>query len=96
MLLLGSGLHRLSIDVDIVCPPGTDIEKYLTKFSEYGFMGRETIEREQCGTSVPKSHEKLHYRVAYLSQAERTDYSENHGEYSACRMFHDKLLKDIR
>ena len=73
MLLLGSGLHRLSIDVDIVCPPGTDIEKYLAKFPEYGFIGRETIEREQRGTAVPKSHEKLHYRVAYLSQTERTE-----------------------
>ena len=73
MLLLGSELHRLSIDVDIICPPGTDIEKFLTKFSEYGFTGRETVEREQRGTSVPKSHEKFHYRVAYLSQAERTE-----------------------
>lgn len=44
MLLLRSGLHRLSIDVDIVCPPGTDIEQYLSKFPEYGFTGRETIE----------------------------------------------------
>ena len=42
MLLLRSGLHRLSIDVDIVCPPGTDIEQYLSKFPEYGFTGRET------------------------------------------------------
>lgn len=73
MLLLGSGLHRLSIDVDIVCPPGTDIEKYLARYSEYGFMDRETVEREQRGTSVPKSHEKFHYRVAYLSQAERAE-----------------------
>ena len=73
MLLLGSGLHRLSIDVDIVCPPGTDIEQYLAKFPEYGFIGRETIEREQRFSSVPKSHEKLHYRVAYLSQTERTE-----------------------
>ena len=73
MLLLGSGLHRLSIDVDIVCPPGTDIEKYLAKFPEYGFTGRETLEREQRSTSVPKSHEKLHYRVAYLSQTDRTE-----------------------
>ena len=45
MLLLRSGLHRLSIDVDIVCPPGTNIEQYLAKFPEYGFTGRETIER---------------------------------------------------
>lgn len=73
MLLLGSGLHRLSVDVDIICPPGTDIEKFLTKFLEYGFTGRETIEREQRGTDVPKSHQKLHYRVAYLSRADRTE-----------------------
>ncbi|MDD7551600.1 MAG: nucleotidyl transferase AbiEii/AbiGii toxin family protein [Rikenellaceae bacterium] len=73
MLLLGSGLHRLSIDVDIVCPPGTNIEQYLAKFPEYGFTGRETIEREQRFSSVPKSHEKLHYKVAYLSQTERTE-----------------------
>lgn len=73
MLLLGESLHRLSIDVDIVCPPGTDIEKYLDKYIEYGFTQRETLAREQRGTSVPKSHQKLHYRVAYLSRTERTE-----------------------
>lgn len=73
MLLMGSGLHRLSIDVDIVCPPGTDIEKYLSRFFDYGFTRREPLEREQRGTFIPKSHEKLHYRVAYLSQSEREE-----------------------
>ena len=68
MLLLGSELHRLSIDVDIICPPGTDIEKFLTKFSEYGFTGRETVEREQRGTSVPKSHEKFHYLATAIEK----------------------------
>ena len=34
--------RRLSIDVDIVCPPGTDITQYLGKFGqEYGFTGAE-------------------------------------------------------
>lgn len=38
MLLLGSDLHRLSIDVDIVCPPSTDIEGYLAHYADYGFL----------------------------------------------------------
>lgn len=31
MLLLGGFTNRLSIDIDIICPPGTEIEEYLTK-----------------------------------------------------------------
>ena len=31
MVILGGSLHRLSIDVDIICPPGTDIEKPFLK-----------------------------------------------------------------
>ena len=73
MLLLGSDLHRLSIDVDIICPPGTDIEQYLGRYIDYGFVSRENVEREQRGTSIPKSHQKLHYRVAYFSRMERTE-----------------------
>ena len=61
MLLLGSDLHRLSIDVDIICPPGTDIEQYLGRYIDYGFVSRENVEREQRGTSIPKSHQKLHF-----------------------------------
>lgn len=37
MLHLDTG-KRLSIDIDIICPPGTRIEDYLEKYSEeYGF-----------------------------------------------------------
>lgn len=37
MLHLGTS-RRLSIDVDIVCPPGTDIREYLGQYgNEYGF-----------------------------------------------------------
>ena len=32
MLILGKSLHRLSIDIDVICPPGTDIEQYLSLF----------------------------------------------------------------
>ena len=37
MLHLGSS-KRLSIDIDIICPPGTDISQYVKSHSEeYGF-----------------------------------------------------------
>ena len=44
MLHLGSS-RRLSIDVDIVCPPGLDIKEYLGKNAEaYGFTGAKEVE----------------------------------------------------
>lgn len=59
--------RRLSIDVDIVCPPGTDITQYLGKFGqEYGFTDAEELERISR-TGVPKSHAEYHYAVSYPS-----------------------------
>ena len=29
LLILGGEARRLSIDIDVLCPPGTDIEQYL-------------------------------------------------------------------
>lgn len=38
--------RRLSIDVDIVCPPGTDIRESLGQYgNEYGFTEEKEIER---------------------------------------------------
>lgn len=37
LLLLKDSIHRLSIDADIICPPGTDINEYLGKLNNYGF-----------------------------------------------------------
>ena len=39
MLILGDGSHRLSIDIDIMCPPGTNIEDYLKDYAQSGFLG---------------------------------------------------------
>lgn len=36
-LILGDRTRRLSIDIDIICPPGTNIEEYLGKIKEFGF-----------------------------------------------------------
>lgn len=52
MLILGQQLHRLSIDVDIICPPGTDITKYLEKYEDYGFVSKEEEYREQRSTDT--------------------------------------------
>ena len=69
LLHLGSA-KRMSIDVDVICPPGTEIEKYLEKFSdEYGFSSVEPIER-QYRTNVPKTHAKYFYQVAYKTKSQ--------------------------
>ena len=40
-------LPRLSVDIDIICPPKTDIEKYLSKNAEqYGFNQIKLIDRK--------------------------------------------------
>ena len=74
MLILGQQLHRLSIDVDIICPPGTDINQYLEKFEDYGFVSKEEEYREQRSTDIPKSHSKFHYQIAYKSGMNRNEY----------------------
>lgn len=56
---------RLSIDIDIICPPGTRIEDYLHRYSsEYGFGEVKLVERISR-TDVPKTHAKFFYQVAY-------------------------------
>lgn len=56
---------RLSIDIDIICPPGTIIEDYLNQYAEeYGFGKVELVERISR-TDVPKQHAKFYYEVSY-------------------------------
>ena len=64
MLHLDTG-KRLSIDIDIICPPNTKIEGYLEKYSkEYGFDEVRLVERISR-TDIPKQHAKFFYQVAY-------------------------------
>jgi len=72
MLHLDSA-KRLSIDIDIICPPDTDIEKYLSKNAEkYGFNHIKLIERKTSNI-VPKSHAKFYYQVIYNTNSD-TDF----------------------
>lgn len=64
MLHLGS-TRRLSIDIDIVCKPGTNIWDYLERYaSEYGFTDVKEVSRK-ARSNVPKSHAAYEYLVSY-------------------------------
>jgi predicted nucleotidyltransferase component of viral defense system len=66
MLHLDSS-RRLSIDIDIVCKPGTNIGDYLERYAaEYGFTGVKEFSR-QSRTLVPKTHASYQYLVSYPS-----------------------------
>lgn len=73
-LILGEKTRRLSIDIDIVCPPGTNIEDYLNKVTDFGFTRTELVERRQAGKNIPKSHSKFFYQIAYTDRANNENY----------------------
>lgn len=74
MLILNDKAHRLSIDIDVICPPGTDIEQYLTAYLQHGFTDKVLIERKSRGNDVPKSHSKFFYQIAYQTGSKSTSY----------------------
>lgn len=75
MLILGKSANRFSIDIDIICPPGTNIEEYLTAFADFGFTDVELVERKQRNDAdIPKSHSKFFYQIAYRSGANAQSY----------------------
>ena len=60
-----SSAKRLSIDIDIICPPGTPLENYLETYSaKYGFGEVELVERVSR-SDIPKKHAKYYYQVSY-------------------------------
>ena len=62
--------RRLSVDIDIVCPPGTDVIAYLEKYADqYGFGKIEPVQR-LSRNNVPKTHAKCFYQVSYVTNTE--------------------------
>lgn len=74
MLILGQSPHRLSIDIDIICRPGTDIEPYLRDIERFGFVSKTLEERQSRGANIPKSHSKFFYHIAYRDGANKESY----------------------
>lgn len=60
---------RVSIDIDIICPPGTNIQPYLENVKEYDFFAYKLVERI-TPYNVPKLHSKFFYNVIYKTNAE--------------------------
>lgn len=59
--------QRLSVDIDIVCPPGTDVISCLMPYAkEYGFGEIKPSDRISR-TNVPKTHAKCFYQVSYVT-----------------------------
>lgn len=59
--------QRLSVDIDIVCPPDTDVISYLAPYAEeYGFGEIKSSDRISR-TNVPKTHAKCFYQVSYVT-----------------------------
>ncbi|MEA5045311.1 MAG: nucleotidyl transferase AbiEii/AbiGii toxin family protein [Petrimonas sp.] len=70
LMLHMDSAKRLSIDVDIICPPGTRIEEYLKKNAqEYGFNDVKLVERVSAH-NTPKTHAKFFYQVTYITNTE--------------------------
>lgn len=70
LMLHMDSAKRLSIDVDIVCPPGTNIEEFIQQHAqEYGFGDVRLIERVTAN-NIPKTHAKFFYQVTYVTNTE--------------------------
>ncbi len=67
LMLQLSCTQRLSVDIDIVCPPGTDVIAYLEPYAEeYGF-GEISPSGRVSRANVPKTHAKCFYQVSYIT-----------------------------
>ncbi len=70
LMLHMDSTKRLSIDIDIICPPGTNIEEFVQKHAhEYGFDEVKLVERV-TSHNIPKTHAKFFYQVTYVTNTE--------------------------
>jgi len=70
LMLHMDSAKRLSIDIDIICPPGTNIEEFVQKHvQEYGFGDVRLVERVTAH-NIPKTHAKFFYQVTYVTNTE--------------------------
>lgn len=70
LMLHMDSAKRLSIDIDIICSPETNIEEYVRKFAQqYGFGEVKLVERV-TPHNVPKTHAKFFYQVTYVTNTE--------------------------
>lgn len=69
LMLHMDSAKRFSIDIDIICPPGTNIEEFVHRYAnDYGFGDVRVVERVTPHT-IPKTHAKFFYQVTYITNA---------------------------
>lgn len=70
LMLHMDSAKRLSIDIDIICPTGTNVEEFVKKHAqEYGFGDVKLVERVTTH-NIPKTHAKFFYQVTYVTNTE--------------------------
>ncbi len=76
LMLHMDSAKRLSIDIDITCPPGTNIEEFVHKHAqEYGFGDVRLVERVTA-QNIPKTLLNiLLFQVTYVTNTETECHS---------------------
>ena len=65
LLILKDTLNRLSIDVDVICPPCTEVRPYLKNLEKHGFLNIVPVRTEHGGKDLPASHFRSFYEVVF-------------------------------
>lgn len=84
MLILGESLHRASIDIDIICPPGTNIEEYLVEMERHGFIKEKPVSLHHSKRNLPATHTKVYYEISYSSTSKLKEYIKLDVLYDDC------------
>ena len=91
MLILGESAHRLSIDIDIICPPGTDIEPYLKDIEKFGFYLRPLMSGSRGTRIFPRAT-----RDSFITSLIRTMINLRIYCLMSCtRIYNTTLLKKL-
>jgi len=70
VMLQMDSAKRLSIDIDIICPIGTNIEEYIRKCTgKYGFGEFKLVQRDVVH-KLPVTHAKFFYELTYVTNAQ--------------------------
>lgn len=74
LLILKDNLNRLSIDIDVICPPDDDIRRYFNNLDRYGFLNIIPVHTQHGGKDLPASHFKSYYDIVFSGKDEEEAY----------------------
>ena len=74
LLILKGNLNRLSIDIDVICPPDDDIRRYLKNLDKHGFLNIIPVNTEHSRKDLPASHFKSYYDIVFSGRDDDEAY----------------------